>query len=200
MKPVATNTDDFPELMPGDILLYGGRDLVSRLIQFRTWSDVSHIEIYVGEGRSVASRNGLGVGKYPLRIVGLRRVYRATIGALTYPQFNFENCMAWFATVDGTPYGWADLLRFYLINVPTKGLICSEFADLFFRNGGLPLFNTNYPEGAVCPGDYEKISDLLVDELWTWKPALPSASECTGYDCNVRGTQYGGKHYLSRGN
>ena len=42
MKP-ATTINDFPQLQPGDILLYGGRDLVSRLIQFRTWSDVSHI-------------------------------------------------------------------------------------------------------------------------------------------------------------
>ena len=162
MKP-ATSINDFPELQPGDILLYGGSDLVSRLIQFRTWSDVSHIEIYVGDGRSVASRNGIGVGKYPLRLDGMRRVYRVGVA------FDFEKAMRWFAMVQGTKYGWADLLRFYLIDVPTIGLICSEFGDLFFRNGTLPLFNTNYPEGAVCPGDYEKISDLLVAEIWSWK-------------------------------
>ena len=162
MKP-ATTINDFPELMPGDILLYGGTDLVSRLIQFRTWSDVSHIEVYVGDGRSVASRNGVGVGKYELRVDGLRRVYRPKL----IP--DFAKGITWFATVDGTKYGWADLLRFYLIDVPTEGLICSEFGDLFFRNCDLPLFNTNYPEGAVCPGDYEKISDLLVEEIWSWK-------------------------------
>jgi hypothetical protein len=197
MKTPATNTDDFPELEPGDILLYGGNGLVDRLIQFRTWSDVSHIEIYVGEGRSVASRNGIGVGKYPLRIAGLRRVYRIKLFA-GFAQFDFNKSMAWFATVDGTGYGWFDLARFYLINIPTKKLICSEFADLFFRNGGLPLFNTNYPEGAVCPGDYEKISDLLVNEIWTWKPAPPSASEIAALVDDPRDTQYGGKHYLSR--
>ena len=157
-----TTINEFPPLEPGDILLYGGTDLVSRLIQFRTWSDVSHIEIYVGDGRSVASRNGIGVGKYPLRIAGLRRVYRPV-------PFNLADSLAWFATVDGTCYGWADLLRFYLIDVPTKGLICSEFGDLFFLHGGLPLFNTNYPAGAACPGDYEKISDRLVSEIWSWK-------------------------------
>ena len=160
MKP-ATTINDFPQLQPGDILLYGGRDLVSRLIQFRTWSDVSHIEIYADAGRSVASRNGIGVGQYPLRVAGLRRVYRPKVA------FDFSAALKWFATVDGTKYGWADLLRFYLIDVPTTGLICSEFADLWFRNGGLPLFNTNYPEGAVCPGDFEKISDLLVEEIWS---------------------------------
>jgi hypothetical protein len=160
----AAAINEFPELQPGDILLYGGGDLVSRLIQFRTWSDVSHIEIYVGDGRSVASRNGIGVGKYPLRVQGLRRVYRP-LGA----NFDLAAAMRWFEKVNGTKYGWADLLRFYLIDVPTKGLICSEFGDLFFRNGRLPLFNTNYPEGAVCPGDFEKISDLLLRQIWSWR-------------------------------
>ncbi len=162
-SPDLNHVNSFPELQPGDILLYGGGDVVSRLIQFRTWSDVSHIEIYVGDGRSVASRNGVGVGQYPLRVAGLRRVYRPKVF------LNLLQGLNWFATVNGTPYGWADLLRFYLINVPTKGLICSEFADLFFRNCNLPLFNTNYPEGAVCPGDYEKLSDLLVAQIWSWK-------------------------------
>ena len=163
MNPDLAHINSFPELKPGDILLYGGTDLVSCLIQFRTWSDISHVEVYVGPGRSVASRNGIGVGVYPLRIKGLRRVIRP------FGEFDFDAAMRWFNTVDGTPYGWADLLRFYLINIPTKGLICSEFVDLFFRNAKLPLFNTNYPEGAICPGDYEKISDVLAEQIWSWK-------------------------------
>lgn len=164
----ASPAENLPDLQPGDILLYGGRDLVSRLIQFRTWSDVSHVEIHVGGGFSVASRNGHGVGRYPLRTQGLRRVYRPH-GFMGAPAFDFDAAMRWFATVDKTPYGWADLLRFYLIDIPTKGLICSEFGDLWFRNGRLPLFNIYYPEGAVCPGDYEKISSLLVVQIWSWK-------------------------------
>ncbi|HTB86013.1 MAG TPA: hypothetical protein VK742_20375 [Candidatus Sulfotelmatobacter sp.] len=167
MNPTREQINNFPELLPGDILLYGGNDLVSRLIQFRTWSDVSHIEIYVGGGRSVASRNGIGVNEYPLRIAGLRRAYRPKTDF--WLDANFDKAMAWFQTVKGTPYGWADLARFYLIDIPTRGLICSEFGDLFFRNGGLPLFNTNYPEGAVCPGDNEKVSSLLLAQIWSWK-------------------------------
>ena len=43
--------------------------------------------------------------------------------------------------------------------------------SVFGTVAGLPLFNTKYPEGAVCPGDYEKISDLLVSQLWSWSDA-----------------------------
>lgn len=157
-----TSVNDFPELKPGDILLYGDASLLSRLIRFRTWSDVSHVEVYIEDGRSLASRSD-GVKKYSLRIDGLRRVYRPKLN------FNLVDGLEWFKTVDGTKYGWLDLFRFYGIDRPTEGLICSEFVDLFFRNCNLPLFNTNYPEGAVCPGDYEKISDLLVEEIWSWK-------------------------------
>ena len=161
MKSVNT-ISDLPDLQPGDILLYGDNSLLSWAIRFRTWSDVSHIEIYAGNGHSLASR-AEGVNCYPLRTAGLRRIYRPKV------EFNMQAGLRWFwANAAGTVYGWADLWRFYGIDVPTKGLICSQFADLFFQNTGLPLFNLNYPEGAVCPGDYEKVSSRLLDQIWSW--------------------------------
>ena len=107
MTPTPHTIDDFPELKPGDVLLYRSRSLVGWAIRFRTWSDVEHVEVYLGEGRSVASRNGIGVGKYPLRIDGLVRVFR--------PVENPDVIagLLWFADVDGLPYAWTDLLRFY---------------------------------------------------------------------------------------
>jgi len=161
--PSKAKIDAFPELQAGDILLYGGYDLVSRLIQFRTWSDVSHIEVYIGEGRSVASRNGIGVNQYPLRVLGLRRVLRPVVS------FDLAAGLHWFESVKGTPYGWGDLAKFYLIDIPTNGLICSEFGDMFFTACNLPLFNTAYPEGAVCPRDYQTVSSLLIKQIWSWK-------------------------------
>lgn len=155
------------ELQPGDILLYGECTLLSWLIRFRTWSDVSHVEIYcgqmLGQDFSLASRNE-GVNKYPLRTDGLRYVYRPRVG------FSFAKAMEWFQRVRGTKYGTLDLFRFYGVNIPTKGLICSQFADLFFQNADLELFNINYPAGAVCPGDFCKVSSELLDEVWRWKP------------------------------
>lgn len=154
-----------PDLRPGDILLYGG-GFIGRLIQFRTWSDVAHVEIYEGNGKVLASRAD-GPRRYLLRAEGLRRVIRPTV------PFDLGAAVKWFEeTASKRPYGYLDLLRFYLINLPTKGLICSEFADLFFRQGGLPLFNTNYPEGAICPGDFEKISDRLAAQVWSNMPPL----------------------------
>ncbi len=157
-----------PPLQPGDILLYGG-GVIGALIQFRTWSDVSHVEVYAGiepvslASQSVASRSD-GVDEYPFRADGLRRILRPVA------PFNFVAGLKWFdAQAHRTPYGYADLARFYLINISTKGLICSEFADLFFQACGLPLFNTDYPEGAVCPRDYETLSPLLVKQIWSWK-------------------------------
>lgn len=162
MNPVPHTANDFPVLLPGDILLYGDRSLLSWAIRTRTWADVSHVEVYVEDGRSIASRSE-GVAVYPLRILGLRRVIRPVA------PFDLAKGMEWFKTVDGTHYGWLDMFRFYGIDVPTKGLICSQLVDLFFQNCGLALFNLDYPEGAVTPRDYELLSPLLATEIWSWK-------------------------------
>lgn len=163
VKPSTDAVNRFPELQPGDILLYGGGSLVRWLIQFRTWSDVAHVEIYRGGGRSLASRSD-GPRLYPLDIMGLRRVIRPG------GPFDFQAGLDWFLSkASHLPYGYFDLARFYLVNIPTKGLICSEFTDLFFQKCGLPLFNLNYPEGAVCPRDFETLSPRLATQIWSWR-------------------------------
>lgn len=162
MNPAAIKAANrFPALQPGDVLLYGGGDIISRLIQFRTWSDVAHVEIYVDDGRSVASRNGIGVGKYPIRFDGLRYVLRPI------NPIDLHAAMRWFDTVDGTPYGWTDLLQFYLINLPGDGLICSQFADLFTRAGNSRLFSVDYPAGRVSPRDYLVTPNARM--VWKWE-------------------------------
>jgi cell wall-associated NlpC family hydrolase len=137
-----------PDLQPGDILLYNSGDWVDRLICFRTWSDVAHVEVYLGDGKSAASRNGEGVGVYPVRFEGLRYVRRPQ------GQFSKEAAQAFASAMDGTPYGFLDLLKFYSLNVPCKGLICSQFADLLLRNAGVVAFSEDYDAGAVSPRDF----------------------------------------------
>ena len=137
-----------PPLQPGDILLYGGDSLVDRFIMFRTWSDVSHVEIYLDNYESTASRNGQGVDIYPTRYVDLRYVRR-----LVEP-FDRIAARKYATRMKGTPYGWTDLGRFYLLKIPTKGMICSQYADWLLRVGGVIAFAEDYPPGAVSPRDY----------------------------------------------
>ena len=154
---------NFPDLIAGDILLYGGGLFPGAAIRFRTWSDVEHVEISAGGARVLASRSE-GPREYLFNALHICRVIRPVA------PFDFATGRKWFdETASKLPYGYFDLARFYLVNIPTKGLICSEFADLFFQHCGLPLFNLNYPEGAVCPRDYETLSPLLAKQIWGWR-------------------------------
>ena len=165
-RKINTDLDTFPELKPGDVLLYGGTDLVSRGIQFRTWDDVAHVEIFAGNQLALASRNGLGVDRYLFRAEGLRYVRRPH--ALTAEQWKAG--LAWFEMqARGLPYGWGDLLRFYCVDVPTKGLICSQFAARFFRECGAGWFAADYPEGAESPRDF-KVTPAATT-VWAWPGA-----------------------------
>ena len=158
------NINPLPEIKPGDVLLYGGRDFTSRAIQFRTWSDVCHIEIATGNYQSVASRNGIGVGCYPFRAMGLRYILRP----IAFTPEQFAKGMEWFKTVDGQPYNWGDLLRFYSINcLKTKGYICSQFGAAFFTACGAPLFSLDYPDQIVCPSD--NLVTPLLKTIWKYQ-------------------------------
>jgi hypothetical protein len=105
---------------------------------------VGHVEVYVGGGDAVASRNGLGVNEYPLRTRDLLHVLRPE------QPFDLIAAMAWFRTAKGLPYGWADLLQFVGLNVNRRGIVCSPFATLFLRAGGIPVFNDE-PAEKIAP-------------------------------------------------
>lgn len=150
-----------PNLRPGDVLLYTGGSFFSRLIQFKTWSRYSHVEVYDGEGLSVASRDGQGVGRYPLRMDGLRVILRP-LG-----KFDVEAARAWFPTVDGQPYDWFGLLAFTSAKRQGKNnwkMFCSEFACRYLRAGGVDPFS-KYDADGIAPGEFIKSSTLII----VWK-------------------------------
>lgn len=141
-----------PPLQPGDVLLYGGTDLVARLIQFRTWSDTCHVEVYADadNGRTVTSRFGTGVKLYPFNPNGLVKVLRP------FPPFDRVKALNWFyVRANGRPYGWGDIVGFYGLRRTGRGLICSQTSDLFLRAGGVVAFSPEYPAGLICPRDFE---------------------------------------------
>ena len=96
------------ELAPGDCLLYKPSSVWSYAIAIKTWNKVSHCEAYIGDGYSVASRDGLGVARYPLRLDGLVKVLTPN------KAFSVGAAMAWFATVNGQGDDWIGLSRFLL--------------------------------------------------------------------------------------
>lgn len=142
-------------LLPGDVLLYSKSDFFGLLTAWKTWSPAVHVELYEGEGMSLASRNGMGVNRYLYRSKQLAAVLRPNA------PLSMKSVTKWFETpyksgegVRGRYYGWLDLLRFYSIRIPTGGWICSEFVAKALKEGGLKAFAEKYDEGTVDPGDY----------------------------------------------
>jgi uncharacterized protein YycO len=145
-------------MRPGDVLLYTGGSFFARVIQFKTWSRYSHVEIYDGNGGSVASRDGVGVGRYPLRVDGLRVILRPL------PAFDPTPARAWFNTVNGQPYDWFGLLAFTSAKRQGRNnwkMFCSEFAARYLRAGGVDPFN-GYDADGIAPGEFMKSAALLV--------------------------------------
>lgn len=125
-------------LQPGDVLLYGGSGLFNRIIQVKTWSRYSHVEIYDGRGESLASRNGIGVGRYPSRLDDCLAIYRLRV------PFSVNAGRGYFAECEGEPYDWWGLLAFTSAKwqgKENKKQFCSEFAARYLRRaiGGMTI-------------------------------------------------------------
>lgn len=140
------------DLRPGDCLLYAPSSFWSYVIALKTWNRVSHCEGFLGAGKSVASRDGLGVNVYDTRLVGLAVVLRPT------QPFDLGKAQAWFQTVKGQQYDWKGLLRFVtwgqLGGIDTRDkMFCSEFLTRFYRAGGFDPFHGNDAD-AVAPATF----------------------------------------------
>lgn len=149
---------DYGRLAPGDVLLYGGIGWVNRLIQLKTWSRYSHVEIYDGHGWSLASRNGIGVGRFPLRTEGLLTVLRLRVA------FDMDALRDWHETVDGQPYDWWGLLAF--TSAKRQGrenwkMFCSEYAARGLRVAIGAAHRVEYP--AVARGNRRALAMLGLD-------------------------------------
>lgn len=151
-------------LKPGDILLYKGTGAYGLLIQLKCWSAIGHCESYIGDGFSVASRNGIGVNIYPLKEKDLIRVIRPN------REFNLGAAIKWFLLeAKGQKYDWLGLLRFTWGSDYCKGdknnkMFCSEFLTRYYRAGGLDPF-PNADADSVPPNWFD-VSPLF-DRIWS---------------------------------
>lgn len=143
------------DLRPGDALLYRPSSIFGWLIRRHTGFPISHVEVYIGGGQSLASRDGIGTGRYPLRLAQLQKVCRPRV------LFDTGQALAWFTAQPHQPYGWLDLLDFFDFNVNGPGIVCSPFATLVERAGGVNVF-PGIPAQKIAPFAFELDSALTV--------------------------------------
>lgn len=145
-------------LKSGDCLLYKPKGFFGRLIAFKTYHRIAHVEIYIGSGKSVASRDGKGVGLYPLRDTEVAYVLR--------PQalLDWAGFWKWFRTVNGQGYDWLGILRFavtHSIGTGNNGkMFCSEFAARAYWVLGAKVFSEAEDADAIVPADFLKSAAL----------------------------------------
>jgi hypothetical protein len=135
-------------LLPGDTLVYGPKDLFGLITCVKTWSGACHVEIYAGNDLSFASRNGIGVNRYPLRLEQLIAVRRPR------NPIHFEMGEAWFKThAQGQKYDWLGLLCFTLAvkQGARNKMFCSEFWKRFYPHCGLDVMAPDWHADKTAP-------------------------------------------------
>jgi uncharacterized protein YycO len=148
-------------LKPGDCLLYRASGFFGHLISLKTWSHFSHVEVYIGNNKSVASRDGIGVNEYTLRLENLGFILRPN------RDFNIKKALKWFHDIaKGQRYDWKGILVFTLAakQGSLDRMFCSEFATRFYRNGDFNPFNINYNADRIAPSNF--LISPNFDEIW----------------------------------
>lgn len=124
------------DLRPGDVLLYKPTGAFGWIIRLKTWHPVGHVEVFMGNCQSTASRDGIGAAFYPWREKDLLHVLRLNV------PFDIVGADRYARKMIGTPYGWLDLLHFSgFWNKDTPGIVCSPYVTNVLRAGGVPIFN-----------------------------------------------------------
>jgi len=147
------------DLCIGDILLYNTTSLINEVIDWKTGDLVAHVEIYVGGGQSVASRNGIGVGQYPFRPDGLVKVRRPVV------PLNYEFAGNWFNHIKGMQYDYEGLLACFNMDKTDGSFICSTFASMYFKIGKSPMFADDYLDAKVVPRDF--VVTRMATTIWS---------------------------------
>lgn len=152
------------DLKPGDVLLYKGQGFYSKLIFLKTWHEISHVEVFLGDvaekrNMSTASRDGQGVGIYPVR-EDISYVLRPNV------PFNKDAALEFALKATGTPYGWWDLLQFIGLDINTDGIVCSPYATYVERTASVNAFKNEKPE-KIAPKDFllSELYDVIYSPL-----------------------------------
>jgi hypothetical protein len=149
------------DLQPGDHLLYKPLRFWSwgTVIALKTWQAVCHCECFIGQadtvniyGYTVASRDGIGVNRYPLRTKGLKYILRPTA------PFDLAAALRYADAVKGQQYDWEGLMRFVawgeIASSDNDKQFCSEFLTRLDRAAGFLPFGRYIDADAVAPASF----------------------------------------------
>jgi hypothetical protein len=137
------------DLRFGDCCLYNRQSsFVDGVIRLKTWAPCAHVEAYIGALHSFASRNGIGVNRYPFRETDLVAVLRPrhTVDSVGTDKYQ--------AKVRGQGYDFLGLLCFEFAKwqgSPDKQF-CSELVNNWYRAGGFEAFHESWSSDRVSPG------------------------------------------------
>ena len=147
------------ELRPGDVLLYDGKGFLAWAIKTKTWSDVSHAEIYLGNDVTATAKLSLGVNCYAFTKENLKYVYRPKC------KFDLDSALDWFMKPEIQSQGYDTvglLLSFYarLQGRANNKMFCSEVCTRVLRYGGIEPFSPEIDADAVAPSNFKYTPEL----------------------------------------
>lgn len=149
-------------LEPGDILLYSGKSIWSWTIKVKTWSDISHVEIFLGEGKTFSSREKQGVNIYDFTSENLVVVLRPN------DSIDIGKLLTFARAVQGQKYDYWGLLRFFKLGKQSQDKqFCSESVTRACRFAGFKVFAEEYDADLVSPGMF--LSSPHCDVVWREK-------------------------------
>ena len=157
------------DLFPGDALIYQSSPLnpIDFIISRKTWMNAVHVEIYIGEGRTVAARFS-GV-----KVYDLRNDWKLGGVLFPVPDFDLSRALAWFyAKANGQGYDVMGLSGFYQTHFHSnpRRMFCSEFATRFYRSGGHQPFNEECDADRISPAQFCQTSGMR----FRWRsPKMP---------------------------
>lgn len=128
-----------------------GKLFSSVMITGKTWMNLSHVETYVGNGKSVAARFS-GVDIYPLREDECLCVLLEPSGP-----FDLDKAMRWFYShAQGMKYDLWGMRIFYrcISKTSPNRMWCSEFVTEFYHAGGFEPFNPLLAADRVAPAQF----------------------------------------------
>lgn len=145
-------------LQPGDVLLYSTKGFVSFWIKVKTWSDKTHVELYLGDGKTAAARGPNdgkgGVQTYDFRETDLVLVLRPNV------PFDIERMKAFHESCVGQKYDMWGLLRVFCFRGKSEQgkAYCSEHVARMCRlkNGGPGMINECADCDDQAPADCER--------------------------------------------